>query len=729
MYEKALKIGTAKVNNAYEWQKVRYNNKPQAAATAAVRPKPPQQSAQKENQKQSQKHATKVAPATAPPLSGNITGSSITVKQGPKVKFVGNAARRQSLAHQIKRAHRHLLTSGGQDKQPQQQQQQKQKTQVQSPPGSKTVAKPKQRSKQLPRSDKPGREKAKQQLARKQRGVTARRSNKRADSESSGLSSRWCSIEEQLNLLDDLLYYCDEEAELYLAQLYERFETLRSSRSSSPASDFWSDSDMEHHDDSSTSGTGSHTASNASLVPASLKRRGHQHHPRFSGTRRPNVPNVQEILAALYRGDSKSALSNLRGETPAEEPEQTQEAVLPPSRSTLSLPLSESVTNSLGSNSPTPTDESSVQDEGASQPVAVPSAEGAAPPAATTTSAKSKKKKREKGEKSERSEKSEKSEKKKKSSGKKERSKRSSAMEMSSDSLATDLSGGAIDEGIALADDDDNQAAEWSKLRCTSEAAEIVAEREARRNKGRCADYPGLAFGRSIFSSDTMMKFNIIRNELHNIMNTQLKRAESEVAALNRRIQLLEEDLERSEERLGSATAKLSEASQAADESERARKILENRALADEERMDALENQLKEARFLAEEADKKYDEVARKLAMVEADLERAEERAEQGENKIVELEEELRVVGNNLKSLEVSEEKANQREEEYKNQIKTLNTRLKEAEARAEFAERSVQKLQKEVDRLEDDLVLEKERYKDIGDDLDTAFVELILKE
>ena len=45
--------------------------------------------------------------------------------------------------------------------------------------------------------------------------------------------------------------------------------------------------------------------------------------------------------------------------------------------------------------------------------------------------------------------------------------------------------------------------------------------------------------------------------------------AESEVAALNRRIQLLEEDLERSEERLKIATQKLEEASQAADESER----------------------------------------------------------------------------------------------------------------------------------------------------------------
>ncbi|XP_015182461.1 PREDICTED: tropomyosin isoform X1 [Polistes dominula] len=272
--------------------------------------------------------------------------------------------------------------------------------------------------------------------------------------------------------------------------------------------------------------------------------------------------------------------------------------------------------------------------------------------------------------------------------------------------------------------EEDPEIAELAKLRCPSERAEVQAEREARRRK-RCADYPGLAFGSSIFSSDTMMKFSLIRNELQNIMGNQLKRAESEVAALNRRIQLLEEDLERSEERLATATAKLAEASQAADESERARKILENRSLADEERMDALENQLKEARFLAEEADKKYDEVARKLAMVEADLERAEERAEAGESKIVELEEELRVVGNNLKSLEVSEEKANQREEEYKNQIKTLTTRLKEAEARAEFAERSVQKLQKEVDRLEDVLVNERCKYKAIADEMDQTFADL----
>ncbi|XP_072153107.1 uncharacterized protein [Bemisia tabaci] len=272
-------------------------------------------------------------------------------------------------------------------------------------------------------------------------------------------------------------------------------------------------------------------------------------------------------------------------------------------------------------------------------------------------------------------------------------------------------------------EDNDPDIEELSKLRCPSVCTEVIAEKEKRRQKRqrRCADYPGLAFGRSVFSSDTMMKFTMIYNELHNTLNSQLKRAESEVAALNRRIQLLEEDLERSEERLATATAKLAEASQAADESERQRKILENRSLADEERMDALENQLKEARFLAEEADKKYDEILSKFNMKEAGLSYILIQDDSQEEKIVELEEELRVVGNNLKSLEVSEEKATQREESFEERVKALSEQLKEAEARAEFAERSVQKLQKEVDRLEDDLVLEREKNKQLQEEMEAT--------
>lgn len=83
--------------------------------------------------------------------------------------------------------------------------------------------------------------------------------------------------------------------------------------------------------------------------------------------------------------------------------------------------------------------------------------------------------------------------------------------------------------------DDDPETAELAKLRCTSECTEVLAERESRRRR-RCADYPGLAFGSSIFSSDTMMKFALIKNELQNIKNTALRRVTSLVISASVRL-------------------------------------------------------------------------------------------------------------------------------------------------------------------------------------------------
>jgi len=89
--------------------------------------------------------------------------------------------------------------------------------------------------------------------------------------------------------------------------------------------------------------------------------------------------------------------------------------------------------------------------------------------------------------------------------------------------------------------------------------------------------------------------------------------------------------------------------------------------------------------------------------------------------------------------------------------LKTLTVKLKEAEARAEFAEKTVKKLQKEVDRLEgetsfrlnlhayfsrairenrdrdtiasccvsDELGINKDRYKSLADEMDSTFAEL----
>jgi len=206
---------------------------------------------------------------------------------------------------------------------------------------------------------------------------------------------------------------------------------------------------------------------------------------------------------------------------------------------------------------------------------------------------------------------------------------------------------------------------------------------------------------------------------------TSFNNAESELNTLNRRVNALEEDFEKSEERLALAALKNAEASQAADDANRMRKVLDNRAIEQTERIDLLESQLKEARFLAEEADRKYDEVAKKLAVVESDLERAEDRAETGETKVIDLEEELSYCGNTLKSLGNAEEHALAREVIYKDKIAFLQKKCKAADARVDFAERTVAKLQKDVDRLEDDLANEKEKYRGMTDELDSTFNEI----
>ena len=116
-------------------------------------------------------------------------------------------------------------------------------------------------------------------------------------------------------------------------------------------------------------------------------------------------------------------------------------------------------------------------------------------------------------------------------------------------------------------EEEDDSSEELSKLRCKSiQTEEIVSqkkekqEREKRRN--RCADYPGFAFGSAMFGSDTTMKFNIIKNELHNIMKSQLRRVDGEVAALSQRIKDLDVNLAKSEQYIKTATVALAEAVQ-----------------------------------------------------------------------------------------------------------------------------------------------------------------------
>merc|ERR1712186_227625 len=105
---------------------------------------------------------------------------------------------------------------------------------------------------------------------------------------------------------------------------------------------------------------------------------------------------------------------------------------------------------------------------------------------------------------------------------------------------------------------------------------------------------------------------------------------ELDITALTRRVSGLEEDLDKTEEKMVAAVAKLDKAGTAADDSERAKKVFQSKADEDEKRIIGLEKDLKEAREKAEAADATYDEVAKKLATCESDLEKAEERADVG---------------------------------------------------------------------------------------------------
>lgn len=202
--------------------------------------------------------------------------------------------------------------------------------------------------------------------------------------------------------------------------------------------------------------------------------------------------------------------------------------------------------------------------------------------------------------------------------------------------------------------------------------------------------------------------------------------AEGDVGGLSRRALLIEEEVERSEERLAKAVTELARHSQRADAAIKKRQFLENSNSANEEQGDKLESQLKDDKFTMAESERRFEDIARKLATMEGELERSTDRCTSGEKKISDLEEELKLVGQNLQQLEVSEEKALQREENYQNQIKNLAQNLKAAVNRDESATMNVQRLNIRIDQIEEDLLSEKMKIKHVSDDLDSTFDDMI---
>merc|ERR1712149_134677 len=180
----------------------------------------------------------------------------------------------------------------------------------------------------------------------------------------------------------------------------------------------------------------------------------------------------------------------------------------------------------------------------------------------------------------------------------------------------------------------------------------------------------------------------------------QYKEVESDVAALTRRIMLMEEEDKKSADNLCNTVTKLAITSKNADQILKAVKVVENTCL--------------------------NNELSRNLGVQEGELKRGLERAELAEKNLKGIEEELETVGENMKQLEKSAEKALEREEKLVEKILSLQNKFKITEARFEYGEMNITKLNQRIDDIEDEIYREKLKIKKCSDELNDTFDDML---
>merc|ERR1712062_663438 len=193
------------------------------------------------------------------------------------------------------------------------------------------------------------------------------------------------------------------------------------------------------------------------------------------------------------------------------------------------------------------------------------------------------------------------------------------------------------------------------------------------------------------------------------------KNAEEEVSALSRRIMLMEEEAKKADGSSAETVTKLALASKEADAILKQVKFFENKTMNNEVEIEEADKNVRETTKMASDNEQKLDE-----------LKRANERAELAENKLRDVEQELEAVGENMKQLEISAEKAQEREEKLKDKIHALMERLKVAEARYEYGEMNISKLNLRIDDIEDEIYREKLKIKKVSDELNDTFDDML---
>merc|ERR1712083_364119 len=155
-------------------------------------------------------------------------------------------------------------------------------------------------------------------------------------------------------------------------------------------------------------------------------------------------------------------------------------------------------------------------------------------------------------------------------------------------------------------------------------------------------------------------------------------------------------------------------------------KHFEGKTMRNEVELEEGDKNLRETTKMASDNEQKLDELTRKLGVQEDECKRATDRAELAEGKLKDVETELETIGENMKQLEISAEKATEREEKLKDKILNLMERFKVAEARYEYGESNITKLNHRIDDIEDEIYREKLKIKKVSDELGDTFDDML---
>merc|ERR1712121_547833 len=239
-----------------------------------------------------------------------------------------------------------------------------------------------------------------------------------------------------------------------------------------------------------------------------------------------------------------------------------------------------------------------------------------------------------------------------------------------------------------------------------------TAEATARADQADCdiRDYGKKVQNFEIAYDETNDKLTKASESLEEA-DKQFKEVESDVAALTRRIMLMEEEDKKAAENLCNTVTKLAITSKNADQILKAVKVVENTCLNNEVTLEELDKNLRSTIKMAVDNEQKLDEMSRKLGVQEAELKRGLERAEIAEKKLKGVEEELETVGENMKLVE---------------KILSLQNKYKTTEARFEYGEMNITKLNQRIDDIEDEIYREKLKVKKCSDELDDTFDDMI---